>query len=143
MPTERAGGAKRVVVRSCLAIVLGGAVLVARPVMAHHSFATYYVEQDTIEVEGDVVEFEYKNPHSWIHVMSRDAFGKQKIYDIEWASTSQLENDGITKRTIRAGDFVRIWASPNRDPNDNRIRLKRIERRSDGWKWGQTRRENR
>jgi hypothetical protein len=75
--------------------------------------------------------------------MGRDAFGKQKIYDVEWASTSQLENDGITKRTIRAGDFVRIWASPNRDPNDSRIRLKRIERRSDGWKWGQTRRENR
>jgi len=31
---------------------------------------------------------------------------------------------------------VRIWASPNRNPNDNRIRLKRIERRSDHWKWG-------
>ena len=40
-------------------------------------------------------------------------------------------------------DKVRIWASPSRDPKDNRIRLRRIERRSDGWHWGPNRRENR
>jgi hypothetical protein len=142
MGTHRIG-VGRVVMRWGFALGLGGAAIVARPVLAHHSFATYYIEQDTIEVEGDVVEFEYKNPHSWIHIMSRDPFGKPKAYDVEWASTSQLENDGITKRTLHSGDFVRIWASPNRDPSDNRIRLKRIERRSDGWQWGQNRRENR
>ena len=32
--------------------------------LAHHSFASLYIEADTIEVEGDVVEFQYKNPHS-------------------------------------------------------------------------------
>jgi hypothetical protein len=143
MDTRRIGAVRRVISRSCWALVLGGGFILARPVLAHHSFATYYIEQDTIEVEGDVVEFEYKNPHSWIHIMSRDPFGKPKAYDVEWASTSQLENDGITKRTLHSGDFVRIWASPNRDPSDNRIRLKRIERRSDGWQWGQNRRENR
>ena len=134
---------QRLVIQSRLALVVGGMVVVCAQLLAHHSFAVYYIEQDTIQVEGDVVEFEYKNPHSWIHVLSQDAFGKSKAYAVEWASTSQLENDGITKRTIRVGDFVRIWASPSRDPNDNRIRLKRIERRSDGWKWGQRGRENR
>ena len=134
---------QRVVIQSCLALLLSCVVSVSPELLAHHSFATYYVEQDTIEVEGDIIEFEYKNPHSWIHIMSRDPFGRPKAYDVEWASTSQLENDGITKRTLRAGDFVRIWASPKRDPSDNRIRLKRIERRADGWKWGQNRRENR
>ena len=49
---------------------------------------------------------------------------------------SRLERDGITARTLKAGDIVRIWASPSRNPNDNRIHLKRIERRSDRWKWG-------
>jgi hypothetical protein len=134
---------QRVVMQSWLALVLSGVAMFGAQLLAHHSFAAYYVEQDTIEVEGDVVEFEYKNPHSWIHIMGRDAFGKQKIYAAEWAGTSQLENDGINKRTLHAGDFVRIWASPNRDPNDNRIRLKRIERRSDGWKWGRNPRESR
>jgi hypothetical protein len=56
---------------------------------------------------------------------------------------SRLERDGITKDFIRIGDRLRIWASPNRNPNDNRIRLKRVERRSDRWKWGGNRIETR
>jgi Family of unknown function (DUF6152) len=141
--THRSDGVWHSLAPTWLALVLSGLVVLCPRLLAHHSFATYYIEQDTIEVEGDIVEFEYKNPHSWIHIMSRDPFGKPKAYAVEWASTSQLEDNGITKRTLRAGDLVRIWASPNRDPNDNRIRLKRIERRSDGWQWGQNRRENR
>jgi hypothetical protein len=43
----------------------------------------------------------------------------------------------VRKDTLQQGDRVRIWAAPNRNPNDNRIHLKRIERQRDGWKWGQ------
>src|SRR2546425_409380 len=125
-----------------VALVLSGAMIVGAPVMAHHSFATYYLEEDTIEVEGEVVEFQFRNPHSWIHVLGQEPFGKPRTYAAEWASTSRLDRDGITKSTLKIGDAVRIWASPNRDPNDNRVRLKRIERRN-GWKWGQGRRETR
>jgi hypothetical protein len=48
---------------------------------------------------------------------------------------SQLERDGITRQTLRVGDSVRIWGSPSRNPNENRSRLKPIERRADGWEW--------
>jgi hypothetical protein len=125
------------------ALVLSSVVILHAPLLGHHSFAVYYIEQDTIEVDGEIVEFQYRNPHSWIHVQGQDPFGRPRIYAVEWTSTSQLERNGITKNTLRAGDSVRIWASPSRDPNDNRIRLKRIERPSDGWQWGQNRRENR
>jgi len=126
------------------ALVLMGVAILCAPVLGHHSFATYYLESDTIELEGDVVEFQYKNPHSWIHVVGEEQpFGRRKTYAAEWGSTSALERNGITKLTLRAGDSVRIWASPSRDPNDNRVRLKRIERRSDGWKWGQNGRQTR
>jgi Family of unknown function (DUF6152) len=144
MHTQGNRGVRRAATRSWWALVLGGAAIVCAPVLAHHSFAVYYLEGDTIEVEGDVVEFQYKNPHSWVHVIGEEQpFGKRKAYAAEWVSTSGLERNGITKLTLRAGDSVRIWASPNRDPNDNRIRLKRIERPSDGWRWGQTGRESR
>ncbi len=113
-------------------------------VLAHHSFAAFYLEQDTIEVEGEVVEFQYRNPHSWIHIVGQDQpFGQPKMFAAEWAGTARLERDGITKTTVKPGDVVRIWASPNQNPNDNRIRLKRIERRSDGWTWGQGVRDTR
>ena len=132
--------------RSWPTLVLGGLgalILLGAPLLAHHSFATYYIEADTIEIEGDIVEFQYKNPHSWIHVLGQEGLSPPKAYAAEWTSTSQLDRNGITKNTLRAGDNVHIWASPNRNPSDNRVRLKRIQRRSDGWKWGQRGRESR
>jgi hypothetical protein len=106
------------------------------PLMAHHSFAVSYIEADTIELDGDVVEFQYKNPHSWIFVQATEAaFGQAKIYAAEWVSPSQLERSGIDRKFFKPGDTLHIWASPNKNPSDNRVRLKRMERRSDGWKW--------
>jgi hypothetical protein len=124
-------------------LVLCAVVFYGGPLLGHHSFSQYYLEKDTVEIEGEIVEFQYKNPHSWIQVLGRETFGRPKTYAAEWVGTSQLERLGITKRTLRAGDSVRMWVSPNRDPNDNRVRLKRIERPSDGWQWGQGGRENR
>jgi hypothetical protein len=123
--------------------VLCVAMLLSARLQGHHNFADIYVEADTIDIEGEVVEFQFKNPHSWIHVQAPDTFGVQKIYSGEWASVSRLERDGITKDFFKIGDRLRIWASPNRNPNDNRIRIKRMERRSDKWKWGGNRIETR
>jgi hypothetical protein len=121
------------------ALALGGVMVVAVsrvPLLAHHSFAVYYIEADTIDIEGEVVEFQYKNPHSVIFVQGTEGFGQPKLYAAEWVSVSQLERSGIPKNFFKPGDQLRIWASPNKNPSDNRVRLKRMERRSDGWKWG-------
>jgi hypothetical protein len=129
--------------RSWTLAVLCVAMLLSARLQGHHNFADIYLEADTIDIEGEVVEFQYRNPHSWIHVQSQDAFGVQKVYSGEWASVSRLEREGITRDFFKIGDRLRIWASPNRNPNDNRIRIKRIERRSDKWKWGGNRIETR
>jgi hypothetical protein len=103
---------------------------------AHHSFGAVYLESDMIEVDGTIVEFQYKNPHSWVHVRGseRSGVGEERVYSAEWVSTSQLENEGITKTTLKPGDKVRIWGSPSKNPSDYRMHLKRMER-SDGWQW--------
>ena len=103
---------------------------------AHHSFGAVYLESDMIEVDGTIVEFQYKNPHSWVHVRGseRSGLGEERLYSAEWVSTSQLENEGITKTTLKPGDKVRIWGSPSKNPSDYRMHLKRMER-SDGWQW--------
>jgi hypothetical protein len=126
---------KRFVV--AIALAAGGVLLLpSAPALAHHSFAVVYLEQDTIEIEGDVVEFQYRNPHAWLMVQGSEK-GQlgQRIYAAEWVSVSQLERAGIPKNFFKAGDALRIWASPNKNPTDNRVRLKRMERRTDGWKW--------
>jgi hypothetical protein len=128
---------------SWAALAIGSLVILAVPVLAHHSFGAYYFEDETIDVEGEVVEFQYRNPHSWIFILADQPFSAPKPYAAEWASTSRLERDEITRNTIHPGDRVRIWASPSRAPGDNRIRLKRIERPADHWRWGQNPRETR
>ena len=40
-------------------------------VSGHHSFAAFYFEDQSIEIEGDIVEVQFKSPHVWVHV--RDA----------------------------------------------------------------------
>jgi hypothetical protein len=112
-----------VIAGCCVVLTLG----LATGVRAHHSFGEFYLESDTIEIEGQVVEFQYKNPHSWVHVDGQDPFGRRMVYAAEWGSVSGLERQGILKNTLKVGDRVRVWASPNRNPSDNRVRLKRIQ----------------
>ena len=121
--------------RMFCALVAAGLALVCAPALAHHSYGELYLESDTIEIEGSIVEFQYRNPHSWIHVSGQEgAFGEERLYAAEWVSTSQLEREGITRTTLRVGDRVRIWASPARAIKDNRVHVKRIQR-ADGWQW--------
>lgn len=135
---DRAGSGRRTV-----ALLAAVAIMACVPLLAHHSYGAIYLEDDTIELEGEVVEFQYKNPHSWVFILADQPFNSGKPYAAEWASTSRLDRDNITRNTLRVGDRVRIWASPNRDPKDNRVHLKRIERPADRWKWGGGQRETR
>ena len=86
------------------------------PLLAHHSFATLYLEEDTIEVEGEVIEFQYQNPHAWVHIHGRDPFGRERHYAAEWASRSRLERDGIKKDTLREGDRCASGHRPTGTP---------------------------
>ncbi len=111
----------------CLVTALVGLLVWApRPARAHHSFSEYYLESDTIEIDGEIVEFQYKNPHTWVAVQAQDPFGRPAVYSAEWGSVSALERQGVLKNTLRIGDRVTLWVSPNRNPSDNRVRLKRI-----------------
>lgn len=122
-------------VRNACALAVALTMLAGGSGRAHHSFGAVYLETDSIEVEGTIVEFQYKNPHSWIHVRGVErGTGTEKVYAAEWVSTSQLERDGIDKTTLRPGDVVRMWGSPAKNPSEPRLHLKRIER-SDGWAW--------
>jgi hypothetical protein len=113
--------------------VLAGA---GGPLVAHHSYAAVYLEDDMIEVAGDVVEFKYENPHAWLFVRGSEVggAGAPKVYAAEWVGTAALERQYIEKDTLKPGDRVRIWGSPAKNPSEAKLHLKRIER-SDGWSW--------
>jgi Family of unknown function (DUF6152) len=119
-----------------LALVFAGVTVLGVNAYAHHSFASTYQEGQKMTIEGDVVQFLYRNPHSFLHVEAKDEKGNMVRWAIEWGGGGQLGSKGITRDTLKPGDHVIVVGSPGRNPDDHRMRMINITRPSDGWKWG-------
>jgi hypothetical protein len=123
--------------RFIVVVVCAAAVgLSARPASAHHSFSATYLETQSLTVEGEIVQFVFRNPHSFVHVNVKEKDGSVTTYNIEWGGTGQLNNSGVTRETLKAGDVVQITGAPGRNPADHRIRMVFLKRPGDGFTWG-------
>ena len=112
---------------------LGAAILSGAMVYAHHSFAATYIVDKEIKIEGDMVQFMFRNPHSFVHVQAPDAQGEVQRWAVEWAAAGQLT--GISRDTLKPGDHVIITGNPGRTAEDHRVRMRSILRPKDGFKW--------
>jgi hypothetical protein len=104
-------------------------------VHGHHYFGTDYFEDQTVTIEGTVVEFDYRNPHAWLYLAVSNEAGQTRRVGAEWGNPNRLGTQGVTKDTIKPADRVIVTGSPGRNPAANRIHLKKIERPADGWQW--------
>lgn len=104
---------------------------------AHHSFAATYLEDQTVTIEGDLVQFLFRNPHSFVHVMVKEPDGSMVRYAVEWGGAGQLGGQGVTRETLKPGDHVIITGAPGRNPADHRIRMISLYRPKDKFGWGQ------
>ena len=114
---------------------IGAALLLCSQAWAHHSFAATYFPDKTVTIEGRVVEFLFRNPHSVVLVEARDEKGQPVTWAGDWSGGDQLSRQGIDEDTLRAGDRVIVTGNPSRNASDHRLRLRSIARPSDGWKW--------
>jgi Family of unknown function (DUF6152) len=105
------------------------------PIQAHHSTVATYLTQQRVQIKGTIVEFQFRNPHSYIHVLAPDPQGVQQRWAIECAGTGILTRDNVTPKTLKVGDQVIVTGHPGRNPADHRLLLLEIERPRDGWKW--------
>jgi DNA/RNA endonuclease YhcR with UshA esterase domain len=116
-------------------LLLAPVLLAGGTSQAHHSFAaTYFVDRE-VTVEGTLTQFMYRNPHSFVKVQAPDEKGQMQTWSVEWGGGAQLTQEHVTRDTLKAGDHVIVTGNPGRDPTEHRIRLHRIVRPSDGWKW--------
>src|SRR2546423_15629576 len=117
---------------------VGALAYAAAPVCAHHSFAATYFEDKVDTIEGDLVQFLFRNPHSFVHVEGPDANGEMQRWAVECGAGLQLSGQGVTRETLKPGDHVIITGNPGRNPADHRLRMRSILRPKDGWKWSGT-----
>ena len=118
-------------------MLLAGALGSAPAVRAHHSFAATYFEDKTMQVEGKLVQFQFRNPHSFIHLEVKDEKGEVVRWSVEWGGAGQLGSQGVTNETLKYGDIVTIIGNPGRVAEDHRIRMLSLRRKSDNFGWGQ------
>ena len=89
--------------------------LFAVPALAHHSFAMFDHDK-TVTLAGTLKEYEWLNPHSWVHVMVTDpATGKIVPYSFEAGSTSQVAARGWKIDSMKPGDKVSVTFHPLKD----------------------------
>jgi len=96
----------------CTAVVAG---VLAVPIEAHHSFAMFDQEK-TITVDGTLKEFEWTNPHCWLHLNVVDrATGKTSEWAFEMGSIGQIAAQGWKADTVKVGDKIAVDAHPMKD----------------------------
>jgi hypothetical protein len=123
--------------RQFVAVAIIGVLSSFRPVLAHHSFAATYQEDVTVTLEGELVQFLFRNPHSFVYLQVKEKDGRLVRYAVEWGGAGQLGEQGVTRETLKPGDHLTITGSPGRNASDHRIRMLSLRRASDGFDWGQ------
>lgn len=106
---------------------------------AHHSFAGSYVEDKLVRIEGKVVEFNIRNPHSFISLEVKDKDGKTVRWGGEWGGVTQLSQGGVDRFTIQVGDYLIIDGAPSRDSAEKKVLVRRASRpaseKRPAWEW--------
>ena len=119
-----------------LFLIVAVAALTASSTFAHHSFSATYETTKAIKLEGAIVQFVYRNPHSFVHVEAPDPAGATQRWAIEWGGTAQLTGQGVNRDTLKVGDEVTVVGRPSRVPGEYRVLMVNLVRPADGFTWG-------
>ena len=122
--------------RCLVALFATAATLVGAQAYAHHSFAATYLEDKMVTIEGDLVQFMFRNPHSWVHVNVKEKDGTIVRYAVEWGGAGQLGGQGVDRDTLKIGDHVIISGNPARNAKTHQVRMLALHRTKDGFGWG-------
>ena len=117
-------------------LLLCAFVLVGSVARAHHSYGATYETKKEIKLEGKLVQFVYRNPHSFVHIQAPDESGTMQRWAVEWSGTAQLANSGVQRDSLKVGDAIVVSARPSRVPGEYRVLMVRLVRPSDGFAWG-------
>lgn len=86
-------------------------MLLSTSASGHHSFAKFD-QSRTLELEGEVVDVSWRNPHVHLTVRGRAEGGPVRTWDLETSSPGILRRMGVDARMVEAGSHVRVAGNP-------------------------------
>ena len=94
--------------------VIGLVALKGIPASAHHSATPFYDATKSVEAQGTVTRFLFKNPHSFLYFEAIDAKGQKAEWQIELGPAASLTRTGWTPETLKPGTLIKAVGQPSR-----------------------------
>ena len=112
------------------------ALLAGTAAYAHHSYAATYDITKEVKLEGKLVQFVYRNPHSFVHVEAPDDTARCSGGRSSGAAPRSSAQQGVKRESLKVGDEIVIMARPSRVPGEYRALMVSLRRPLDGFTWG-------
>jgi hypothetical protein len=122
--------------RKSIFLIIAVTLFAATAAYAHHSYGATYDTSKEVQLKGKLAQFVFRNPHSFVHVQAPDEKGVPQRWAVEWSGTSQLDNAGVKRDTLRVGDDIIVVGRPSRVPGEYRLLMVTLKRPLDGFTWG-------
>ncbi|WP_214621876.1 DUF6152 family protein [Sphingobium nicotianae] len=100
--------------KSLLAAAALATAMIAMPTAAHHSFAMFD-QNKTVSLKGQVVEFQWTNPHAFIELDVPNGQGASDRWSIELNSPNNLTRQGWRRSSLKPGQTVTVTLNPLRN----------------------------
>ena len=82
--------------------------------IAHHSGAMFDRSKE-VTIEGDVAEWRWSNPHSWLQIHAPHNGEADVLWSFESTSTQILAKQGWRRTSLKPGDKVTVTYNPFKD----------------------------
>jgi len=89
------------------------------PLRAHHNTAGIYDAARPVPLNGTVTAVQWRNPHVFIFVDSKDEAGTVVNWKVEALGALTVLRDGLTKDSLRVGDQINMTACLAKDGSHN------------------------
>ena len=104
-----------------LAAVAAVVALAGAPAGAHHASAPFYDSTRSVEANGVVTRFLFRNPHSFLFLDEEGENGETIAWEVEMGTAVSMSRRGWTPDTIKVGARIRVVGQPSRAPGTRGI----------------------
>ena len=91
-----------------------GLVILPGTVLAHHSVAAWFDQSRITELEGELLELRWQNPHVLFTIRSTGETGEEILWDVETFTVSGVRRWGITPDIFTVGERLRVAGNPSK-----------------------------